>query len=395
MAANVPGDTNLDGDTPDQRAFDNDVEVRTPAPPKPSPAAPPAPAAALQNVADSTIAATANAADAVKNFASTNTGTTVMFLVLGAVAAFVIAYVLYWLIDRTVNDRAKYLMKASKMPIVATQVTALTDDDRIPGAGNGKRMSFTFWIYIYDINKFQGVSRHILHRGKEESKEDDASPYVVLDENSNKIHVTFAPVEAGDLLKYKGTDFALPTTGSTAAGSSYICDIAEKRKAFCALRGITFDYVPVQRWVHIGVVVNEEVNGGIITAYIDGELVKNSTTTSMTGSSNPLVSVKATKTASVTAIANVTCTANSSVNLGLDISKADISRKGKVYVGGSPASTVGPGFSGMVSRITFFNFDMNAKDMYNDYLQGPIDNLLAKMGLPAYGLQAPVYRIGK
>ena len=147
--------------------------------------------------------------------------------------------------------------------------------------------------------------------------------------------------------------------------------------------------------MHIGVVVNEEVNGGIITAYIDGELVKNSTTTSMTGSSNPLVSVKATKTASVTAIANVTCTANSSVNLGLDISKADISRKGKVYVGGSPASTVGPGFSGMVSRITFFNFDMNAKDMYNDYLQGPIDNLLAKMGLPAYGLQAPVYRIGK
>jgi hypothetical protein len=77
----------------------------------------------------------------------------------------------------------------------------------------------------------------------------------------------------------------------------------------------------------------------------------------------------------------------------LSIFNADLDKKGHVYVGGSTSGTSGPGFSGMVSKITFANFDMNAKDVYDNYLNGPIDSLLAKMGLPAYGVQAPIYKI--
>ena len=355
----------------------------------------------MQDVAASTIEATTNAAENVKSFSQTNTGMTVVILVLGVVTAFVVAYAIYWFVNKTLNDRARYMLQASKMPIVCTKISTLTDDDKIPGAGNGKRMTISFWVYIYDINKYQGANRHIFHRGKEEDKEDVASPYVVLDANTNKIHVTFAPENSDDLLKYNGTNYAAPSSGNTVANAIYIIDAEEKKRAYRLLRGITIDYVPVQRWVHVAVVVNEEVNGGIITAYIDGEIVKNVTSFGSTSGSSALPSenIKGVKTTSAVAVTSLSPSSlpagasSADVRIGLNINKADISRKGKIYVGGSPGSAIGPGFSGMVTKITFFNFDLNARDVYDEYIQGPIDNLLAKMGLPAYGLQSPIYRI--
>ena len=41
-----------------------------------------------------------------------------------------------------------------------------------------------------------------------------------------------------------------------------------------------------------------------------------------------------------------------------------------------------------------FNYDLNANDVYSLYQKGPVDNMLAKVGLPAYGIQSPIYRIG-
>jgi hypothetical protein len=72
----------------------------------------------------------------------------------------------------------------------------------------------------------------------------------------------------------------------------------------------------------------------------------------------------------------------------------NLDKKGNIYTGGSVGSTVGPGFSGMVSMIQFFNYDMNANDVYELYKKGPVNNMLAKLGLPSYGIQSPFYRIG-
>lgn len=320
---------------------------------------------AAKDVAASTVAATTAAATSVSNFTKTNTGMTIAILVVGVVVAFVIAYVIYWFIDYTINDRSKYMLKASRMPIVATKITTLTDGNKIPGATNGKRMSFTFWIYIYDINKYQGTDRHVFHRSQYDAdKEEVACPYVVLDKNLNKLHITFPPRDPKDKFNYNGTPIISDTDAATTPD-----DI--KKLFFRTVRGITIDYVPIQRWVHIGVVANEEVNGGILTAYVDGELVKNVTT----------------NTSQITL-------PNLNKKVGLDLTRAGLDTStGPVFVGGSPTSAIGPGFSGMVSKITFFNYDLNAKDVYDNYLNGPIDSLLAKMGLPAYGIQSPIYRI--
>jgi len=72
----------------------------------------------------------------------------------------------------------------------------------------------------------------------------------------------------------------------------------------------------------------------------------------------------------------------------------NLDKTGDIWIGGSPSESVGPGFAGLVSKVTFFNHDINAKDVYEDYMKGPIDSLLAKMGLPAYGIRTPLYRMG-
>jgi hypothetical protein len=120
--------------------------------------------------------------------------------------------------------------------------------------------------------------------------------------------------------------------------------------------------------VHVGVVINENASGGMIMGYLDGELVK-SVTTGATGS-----------------VGTTPATA--------DITGLNLDKVGDVWIGGSPSESVGPGFSGLVSKITFFNYDINAKDMYTDYLTGPIDSMMARLGLPAYGVRSPLYRLG-
>lgn len=341
------------------------------------------PMAAISNIAASTVAASQNAAASVKSFTQTNTGMTIVILAFGVIFAFVIAYIIYWFIDYTVNDRQAYLMRASRLPIVASKLTTLSDDDKIPSAMNGKRMTIAFWIYIHDLNKYDGKEAHVLHRGDEAGTFENSSPYVVL--TGNKLHVTFSPIDPKKLYDYNGTNYGPVVTGNIIADG--IDDVEQRKRAARILRGITIDYVPVQRWVHVAVVVNEEVNGGTITGYLDGELVKsvNSRSTYAPDSSN---SNRAYNT--VTYKKNGTA---QNVDMRLQIFNADLDKKGHVYIGGNSSSPIGTGFSGMVSKVTFANFDMNAQDVYQLYLNGPIDSLLAKLGLPAYGVQSPIYRI--
>jgi len=147
-----------------------------------------------------------------------------------------------------------------------------------------------------------------------------------------------------------------------------------------ATHGVTIDYVPLQRWVHVAIVVNEEVNSGTISVFLDGELVKHE----MSGKQTKKIEFQ---------IEGTNAPVMESVvrkfqNLNLD-------KTGNIWVGGSMMETdIGPGFSGLVSKIEFVNYDMNASDIYDKYMQGPIDNMASKLGLPAYGMRSPIYRVG-
>jgi hypothetical protein len=254
----------------------------------------------------------------------------------------------------------------------------------IPPSANGHRGSISFWIFINDIQVSSGVNRHVLHRGTETDVIGTANPYIHLDPNTNKMYVTFAAndlsktfrsVVRGQAVDYSSGVGAFPSQPQTATVPT-----PAEIKFMNAVRGIQIPYIPLQRWVHIAVIINEDATiGGSISAYVDSELVNTVTSsTQISGLMNDNSSSPAPLTTQPT----------------FSVTDVAVDKPGDIYLGGSINSPYGPGFSGMISMISFYNYDLNANDVYNIYKKGPINNLLAKLGLPAYGIQSPIYRVG-
>lgn len=327
-------------------------EVTAPSAPAPVIPAPPSivPGIPVADATDKVKEIAASATQTLNNFKATSSGSIILIVIAGTAVALLTAYALYWVISSTVLNQSSYLMTESKMPLMCTEVHSLNGDS-IPNAANGHKASMSFWMYIHDINKYSGTYRHVFHRGTATDACEVASPMVRLDPQSSALTIGFSPLDSSK---------AFGTSGLTSSSSD-----DEKWKYITQARGITFSYIPLQRWVHVAVVVNEDLNGGTITGYIDGELVQ--TVNSMT-SMGP--------------------------NVTYDVNNIDLNHKGNVYAGGSVSDPIGPGFSGLISKIQFWNYDMNANDVYENYKKGPLDSILAKMGLPAYGVQAPIYKIG-
>jgi hypothetical protein len=129
----------------------------------------------------------------------------------------------------------------------------------------------------------------------------------------------------------------------------------------------------MQRWVHIGVVISDNYEGASVSLYMDAQLV--STTTN--GGTIPTDSGTIPTDSGTT----TTSTKQTLKNLKLDTT-------GNLIVGGN--SPLFPGFNGLLSKVGIYNYDLNSRDIYNIYSEGPIDGLLASIG---YGVRAPLYKL--
>lgn len=328
-----------------------DVQSKSDAQPKPSPSGPAKESTeALDKMKDSVNEATKTASEVVAN----PKVKLFLYLLAGLIIGAAVIALIYWLLNRTVNKRKGYYLPETEVPILGSQVVSLPAD-KIPESKNGKRQTVMFWIYVYDLNKFKGTYRHVWHRGDRTDNWEKASPSVYLDKETNKLHFTIGTMSAD---AYNGQGWH---ARSATADEKY--DFIQKT------RGVTIDYIPIQRWVHIAIVINEDVNNGTLTAYVDGELTKVETTEKSKGFK----------------------LGSRSGTTRLNINNANLNKKGNIYVGGSPSDEIGPGFSGLVSRIGIFNYDLNAKDIYNEYKKGPVSSMSGKIG---YGVRTPVYRIG-
>ena len=64
---------------------------------------------------------------------------------------------------------------------------------------------------------------------------------------------------------------------------------------------------------------------------------------------------------------------------------------GDLYTGGDAYGKAGVGFPGYVSRVSFYNYELNADDVLGLYRSGPYPQ--SWFGLGAYGLRTPVYKL--
>ena len=308
-------------------------------------------------------------------------GLLVLVGIVVAVVLFFIAYLLYMYLSTRLTNKLTVLLPETKVPRKGTEVSVIKGGS-LPPMSNGNRVTYSFWLYIHDINKFSGPEmRHILHFGDENLL--GASPSVYLDGMTNKLYIRFDKTNGAatnfetrvDAIKAAQPANADPTVVAerTNAGYSSATTTVSHQDAIhidLATRGVVVDYVPLQRWVHVTIVVNETVNLGYISVYLDGELVKNV-------SSNDKI------------------TLGNGRSIPISFQNLALMKSGDLYIGGDVYNAnINKGFSGIVSKVTVSNYDLNGEEIKRIYVQGPMDNLSSKLGLPAYGLRSPVYRLG-
>lgn len=304
-------------------------------------------------VSENTIKATESIKNVISNF---NDKTVIIGLIIVILLALLVSYSLYYLVANNIFQEIKYIVPQTKVPVFANQKSIIPAV--FPVTANGQNRTYTFWIYINDITKYNGSYKHVFHVGSGNDNVTTASPYIFLDSKENKMYVRFALTQGN--------------TDSYSSGSSLqnIANISPVDLANYMIQGIVIPYIPLQRWVHVGIVVSTTSTGGTITCYVDGDLSISHTNGDVSDVPGATVNDNKLKLQ----------------NLVLDTS-------GIVTAGGSLLDPVGVGFSGLISKITTYNYALNQYDIYKDYNEGPIDSLMAKLGLGMYGVRSPIYQL--
>lgn len=302
--------------------------------------------AASNTIATDTATSIENIKTSITNMLSVNEN--IFYLILLAVIIAIIAgYTLYYIITDNVLYQQKVEVSGTEEPIICNELSHFKIDKMLSNS-NGIKRTYSFWIYINDINKYTGTFRHIAHVGIKHEQITDSSPYIFLDSKSNKIHVRFAPTT--DTLSKTDKLNDIPPE----AGLNQLLEYGDKK---C---GITINYVPIQRWVHVAIVISD-VNGGFVYTYIDGELAD----------------------------------VDKAQEKKLNLHELNFENTGNLYVGGSISNSKinTSGFSGLISKFTLYNYDLNKNDIYKEYNKGPLNGLLASIGISNYGLRNPVYKL--
>jgi hypothetical protein len=254
----------------------------------------------------------------------------------GLIAVIVIAVicvaVVYYFIANAVFNKKSIIIEKTNFPIKGN-VKSVVMIENFPSSGNGLRRTYTFWVYVNDVNNAGGKPKHIFSIGNDSSSGDiqDKSPVVVL--KDSKLHICF------------------PTTNTDVNNAPTTVDkIGSNDKKD---NTVSFDYLPMQRWVHIAVVISDDYQGSTVSLYMDAQLASSTTD----GKDTTLKGFK-------------------------------LDQTGSLIVGGDNSATYG--FNGLLSKVGIHNYDLNSRDIYNIYSEGPIDGLLASLG---YGVRAPVYKL--
>jgi len=283
----------------------------------------------------------ANTKQAITNAMSDSSSSLYLIIILLFISA-VICYIIYYILADNVLYQQRILIQGTDVPVVGNELKTFAFKQTLEG-GNGNRRSYCFWIYIFDMDVGDGDYRHIAHISSEKTNSlliSKASPYIILDSKSNKIHVRFAhdDDDFGKEPKFDNSNFS-----KFHRSGNNVC-------------GFTINYIPIQRWVHIAFVLND-VGNGSVAVYLDGHYTDNPVEKEST----------------------------------FNIHKLLLSHTGNLHVGGD--GNLFNGFSGLLSKFVMFNHDLNSNDIFKEYNAGPLNGLMARLGIGAYGLRNPVYKL--
>lgn len=269
-------------------------------------------------------------------------------LLVVVIVCLLLAFLLYYLISTRLFSQMKAIAEDTKIPVICNERKKFKFE--FSKTGNGERRSFSFWIYIHDMNKYKGLYKNVFNLNETQDNIDlnKSSPYICLDKNNNRLYIRFSKKNDVSIRKYSELD-------NQSNFNTFM------------QQGITIPYIPLQRWVHIAIVCNANSYKNYMYAYVDGDLVSSMST----GEKDQNLG-----------------------NLGKEYRDLNLNIQGFLNIGGNPNDFAeGPGFSGLISKVTTYNYELNQKDIYDDYSSGPIGGILSRLGLSNYGVRSPIYKI--
>lgn len=261
-------------------------------------------------------------------------------LVLMIVLIFLTIYIVYKIqskdttTSKLMDENFVNLEDKRKMPY-------LIPSDRLSKSVRGQEYTLNFWIYLSD--NYDATTQHkiIIQRGQELSGsaiviEPTTSPIIAMDKDNNQML------------------FAVSTTQvKNAMPLDKVFERDVLTRQFVSPYLVTaIDYVPLQRWINVTMIVIDN----ILRVYIDGDIYSVVTTNDIKGATGvPLIKMN----------------------------------DGDMYIGSSTYPT-----KGHLAKLSYSNYAIPQSTLKSMYSKGPSEkSWLSFVGLGRYGVQSPVYRI--
>jgi len=246
------------------------------------------------------------------------------------------------------------MVKKNKLQNVSLQAKMIALDDRsvVPLSidasqmslvTNGQEFSYTFWLILSSGYDSTSDYKMIMLRGNSVTTaglySSNANPIILLDKSTNKMYICIA---------------TSAVSGTSNSASSILSRDPVTNQFNSGYMISAIDYVPLQRWVYIGVVIQDTT----LYVFIDGDLYSATTVYDVVGG--------------VGGIRPVIKGTNGNVAIGDKINTT-------------------PGY---ISKTQFFNYALTQTEMQSQYAAGPTpSSMLSIFGLNNYGVRSPVYQI--
>jgi Concanavalin A-like lectin/glucanases superfamily len=267
--------------------------------------------------------------------------TIAMFIIIALILIVIIVVYIVYRMKR--SDLQNVVILKNSLRLYNMKETYKFEAYNLPPTLNGQEYSYSFWLYLVE---YPPMNSHALLFSRSQSGQSvhQANPVVFLDKSTNKLHVAVR------------TTMPASTPLTESMGTKIFDTILDRQQS--GFLTTTIEYVPLQRWVHIAFVVQDN----LLTLYMDGDIYT---------------------------VANLFDMPRPS-----GVRPVFASSSGDVYIGYMPSLPAQP--RAFLGKTQFYNFALMHKDVRSVYSEGPtVQKILGRMGLPEYGLRTPIYRLDK
>lgn len=278
-------------------------------------------------------------------FTTSSKQTIIVVLVIAALL--ILVMVVIYIVSLFNNSRLQskelqtYLINLNDPKVVPFKI----DAGAMSTVDVGKEFTYSFWLYLdgnYDVTTNHKL---IFQRGNSPEQQKvgnwskSSNPIIFMDKATNRMYVALST--------------SAVVLSSSSSGITYNDILArdEQGRYKSGWLVSSIDYVPLQRWVNVMVVVKESA----MFLYLDGDMYSAISVTDMPSTSRPLIQ----------------------------------GCSGDAYIGDSRSKT-----AAAMSKTQYFNYALTQREIKGIYSSGPYtQTLLGYLGIGNYGMRSPVYEI--